>query len=138
MALCTYVRNSNIKQMEFIDNVYKEFDTNEGIDILHRSLIEDESLEIEQNSDREPALLEALTLFDKICNYYEFKIIDDKALSYIAAEILDFYRHNGVKKYISWSNEKHRYIQNRYKEDIWFYSGLNELGKICEEKFVKK
>jgi hypothetical protein len=135
-ALSTYSKNSSIKRMEFIDRVYEIFDKNEDIANLHDLLMEDENLKISPKSPNEPALVKALTLFDTILNYYEQNLINDEALSYIAAEVLDFYKHPGVQDYIE--NIHQRYKKKGYKQDIWPYSGLKELEKLCSKKFFIK
>lgn len=138
VALSTYLKNSSIKRMEFIDQVYKEFDEDEEIDKLYDLLVGDKNLRIPLNSPNEKALTKALTLFDRILNYYEQNLINNETLSYIAAEILDFYNHSGVKDYIKDSDKKYEYDEKGYIEDIRFYSGLRGLGEICKEKFLTK
>jgi hypothetical protein len=59
-------------------------------------------------------------------------------LSYIAAEILDFYNHRGVIDYINDIHKKYEYDRKGYEKDIRFYSGLLELGKICSEEYLMK
>ncbi|MGO9375467.1 MAG: hypothetical protein ACLQBD_25725 [Syntrophobacteraceae bacterium] len=141
-AYKTYKINSSIKRLEFIDEVYKIFDDDTDITNLHSLLIEDEDLSIplksvkDPDDDNELALIKALTLFDRICNYYEQKIINKESLSYIAAEVLDFYTHKGVIDYIKESHKYYGYDKIGYKYDIRFYSGLGELGKICTEQFI--
>ena len=124
--------------MEFIDQVYKELDEDKDIADLYDLIIEDEKLKIPVKSPNEPALIKALTLFDRILNYYEQNLINKETLSYIAAEILDFYNHPGVIGYINDIHKKYEYDKKGYKEDIRFYSGLLELGKICSEKYLLK
>jgi hypothetical protein len=136
--LITYKKHNNIKRVEFIDQVYKMLDEDKDIEKLHGLLIEDAELTIPLNSVHEPALVKALTLFDRIYNYYEFKIINKKALSYIAAEILDFYNHNGVIEYIDNIHKHSQYENKGYIEDIRFYSGLQAIGEICTKKFITK
>jgi hypothetical protein len=138
-ALSTYWQNSSLKRMEFIDQVYKEFD---DIADLYDLLIANPKLNIEHNSpepesqDNENALINALTLFDKILNYYEQNLINNETLSYIAAEVLDFYQHIGVEQYITNIHNIYEYDNKRYIDDIRFYSGLGELGKICSKQFI--
>ncbi len=69
VALSTYLKNSSIKRMEFIDQVYKQFDEEKDIDDLHDLLMEDKNLKIPLKSPNEPALIKALALFDRILNY---------------------------------------------------------------------
>jgi len=138
VALSTYLKNSSIKRMEFIDQVYKSFDEDEDIYGLHDLLMEDDNLKIPLKSPHEPALIKALTLFDRILNYYEQNLINKETLSYIAAEILDFSKHPGVIEYINDIHKKYGYDKKRYKEDIRFYSGLKELEKICTKKYLMK
>jgi hypothetical protein len=135
VALSTYLKNSSIKRMEFIDQVYKEFEEDD-ITNLYDSLMKDKNLKIplESLNEHEPALIKALTLFDRILNYYEQNLINKETLSYIAAEILDFYNHPGVRDYIKDSHKKYEYDKKGYKEDIRFYSGLEGLGEICSSK----
>jgi hypothetical protein len=99
-------------------------------------LMEDENLKISPKSPNEPALVKALTLFDTILNYYEQNLINDEALSYIAAEVLDFYNHPGVRNYIRDTHKKYKYDEKGYRPDIRFYYGLEKLGKICSKKFL--
>jgi len=138
VALSTYLKNSSIKRMEFIDQVYKELDEDKDIVGLYDLLIEDKNLKIPPKSQNEPALIKALTLFDRIINYYEQNLINKETLSYIAAEILDFYNHRGVIDYINDIHKKYEYDRKGYEKDIRFYSGLLELGKICSEEYLMK
>jgi hypothetical protein len=138
VALSTYLKNSSIKRMEFIDRIYEIFDKDEGITNLHNLLTEDKDLKIPFKSPHEPALIKALTLFDTILNYYEQNLINDETLSYIAAEILDFSNLSGVKDYVKDIHKKYKYEEKKYIRDIWPYSGLDELGKICSKKFSMK
>jgi len=59
-------------------------------------------------------------------------------LSSIAAEILPFYCHPAVKEYIDNIHSEYKYKERGYKKKIRFYSGLESLGKICEEKYIIK
>jgi hypothetical protein len=138
VALSTYLKNSSIKRMEFIDQVYKQFDEDKDIDDLYDLLMEDKNLKIPLKSPNEAALIKALTLFDRILNYYEQNLIYKETLSYIAAEILDFYNHPGVIDYINDIHKKYEYDKKGYKEDIRFYSGLEGLGEICSKKYLIK
>jgi len=131
-ALCTYLANSTIKRMEFIDEVYKKFDEDK-IDDLHELLMEKKELKIPLNSKHAITLSKALGEFDRILNYYEQKLIKENDLKSIAAEILDFYGHAGVQKYIKDVYAKYEYDKRGFIEDIRFYSGLNDLGKICQK-----
>jgi len=136
-AYKNYKINSSIKRMQFIDQVYKIFDDDEDIRKLHDLLVEDPELKIPINSPEEPALIKALTLFDRICNYYEQEIINNDSLSYIAAEILDFYNHKGVSDYIEESYKYYEYDKKGYKDPIRFYSGLKDLGQTCSKQFIR-
>lgn len=137
VALSTYLKNSSIKRMKFIDKVYKKFE-NEDIENLYELLMEDKNLKIPLKSPNEPALIKALTLFDRILNYYEQNLINKETLGYIAAEILDFYNHPGVIEYIKNIHKKYEYDKKGYKKDIRFYSGLKGLGDICSKKYLMK
>ena len=136
LALSTYLKNSSIKRMEFIDQVYKKFE-NKDIEDLYDLLMEDKNLKIPLKSPNEAALIKALTLFDRILNYYEQNLINKETLSYIAAEILDFYNHPGVIDYINDIRIAYEYDKKGYKEEIRFYA-LKELGRICSKKFLMK
>lgn len=131
-----------IYQGEGVSVILTQRDDDKDITKLHSLLIEDKDLNIplksvkEPDDDNELALIKALTLFDRICNYYEQKIINKKSLSYISAEILDFYTHKGVMDYIKESHKYYGYDKKGYEYDIRFYSGLGELGKICREQFI--
>ena len=137
VALSTYWKNSSIKRMEVIDQVYNQFDDDEDISKLYDLLMEDKNLKIPLKSSNEQALIKALTSFDRILNYYEQNIINTETLSYIAAEILDFYNHPGVIDYINDIRIFYEYDKEGYKEEIKFYA-LKELGDICSKKFLTK
>jgi hypothetical protein len=139
-AYKTYKIDSSIKRLEFIDQVYKIFDDDEDITKLQDQLVKEPELKIplNSNSQNERALIKALTLFDRICNYYEQEIINDATLSYIAAEILDFYNHKGVSDYIEESHKDYEYDKKGYIDNIRFYSGLKVLGQRCSEQFMDK
>ncbi len=140
-ALSAYLKNSSIERMKFIDKVYKKFDAPD-IAELHDKLIEDKDGNLKfvpslPHLKDELALIRALTLFDQILNYYEQDIINNETLSYIAAEILDFYNHRGVIAYIEDIHKKYEYAEKRYIDDIKFYSGLLDLGPKCEKKYLE-
>lgn len=136
VALSTYLKTSSIKRMEFLDQVYKELDQDKDIVDLYDLLLADRTLQVPPDSQNEPALIKALTLFDRILNYYEQNLINKETLSYVAAEILDFYNHQGVIDYIHAIHKKYEYDKKGYKEDIRFYSGLLELGKLCSRRYL--
>ena len=74
--------------------------------------------------DNEGTLIKVLTLFDRICNYYEQKIINDKALEYIACELLDFYQALKIlENMLTTQNEYFQKLSNK----IIFYSWIYKL-----------
>jgi len=132
-AVLTYWNNSALKRMEFIDNIYKEFDEDKDLLKLEKDLLANKSIKYGSKSER--ALIKALGLIDRIYNYYLENIIDDATLSCIANEILFFYRNKGVNEYIAkvWADYEFHDID----EDIRYYSGLKILGEKCENKWGK-
>jgi hypothetical protein len=133
IALFTYWKSVSLKRIEFIDSIYNQFEVNE-IDEFYASVLENEDLEI--TDDNEGTLIKVLTLFDRICNYYEQKIINDKALEYIACELLDFYQHKNIRKYVD--KIQNEYLKKGYSNKIIFYSGFIDLGLLLSKSYINK
>lgn len=106
IAICTYKKNTATKRVGFIDELYDQIDKEENFK-FYDLLLENDKLTIIPKSDNAYLLEKLLTSFDKVCNYYEQKIINEKSLSYIACEILDLYNHPSVREYIDNLHKKY-------------------------------
>lgn len=136
VAVATYRNDVVIKRAEIVNNLYGEFD-NKDIDKFYGLFLANDTLKINPNSNskNEMQLNKILTLFDKVHNYYEQGIIDDKALSYIACKILNFYNHPCVIGYINKLNEECE--KAGYSKDIRPFSGFTKLGRKLSKKYQK-
>ncbi|MGA2322623.1 MAG: hypothetical protein ABSG22_02110 [Sedimentisphaerales bacterium] len=131
ITVCAYKQNTAIKRLEFIDKLYDQIDKKENTKFIDL-LLKNDKLEIIPESSNAYLLENLLTSFDKVCNYYEQKIINKKLLCYIACEVLDLYNHPSVIKYINKVNEKR--INRKYNKDIILYSGFLWLGEYLSKE----
>ncbi len=118
IAICTYMKNTATKRVGFINELYDQIDKEENFK-FYDLLLENDKLKSIPKSENAYLLEKLLTSFDKVCNYYEQKIINEESLSYIACEILDLYNHPSVMEYINNLHEK--YINKKYNN---IYSGV--------------
>jgi hypothetical protein len=135
IAIFTYKKNTATKRVGFIDQFYDQIDREKNFK-FYDLLLENDNLKIIPKSENAYLLEKLLTSFDKVYNYYEQEIINEKSLSYIACEILDLYNHPSVKEYIENLNKK--YINKKYSKDIIPYSGFLWLGKHLSDKYINR
>ena len=135
ITFLTYRKKVKLDQVKFIHKIYKEFDSEE-IANLYAKIIHGKLKKIKTNSPDESALCKVLAIFDNIYNYYEQGIINDEILSYIACEIIDFYDSALVSKYIEVVHND--CLEKNFKEDIWPYTGLNELRSKVQNYIIDK
>jgi hypothetical protein len=135
MAVLTYRHDISLRRVEIVHNLYDKFFESD-VDSLYRLLDKDDTTLIVENSWEDKELDKVLTMFEKVYEYYEQGIIDDRTLSYIAYEVLTFYDHPCVIKYVAGTEVD--CDTSGWSKEIRPYYGFTKLGQLFTKRYVRK
>ncbi len=135
IAILTYEHDVSLRRLEIVHNMYDKF-FDADVESLYRLLDRDDTTTIVENSWEDKELDKVLTMFEKVYDYYEQGIINDKTLSYMAYEVLTFYEHPSVIKYVHATEID--CDTSGWSKQIRPYYGFTKLGELFTKRYVHK